>query len=256
VIAIDKHRSVLRNDRRIVRDFGAFAELCTAFARDPSGASYARGVWLDGGERKPRIGSLSVYRPAGAGHAARARNALAYGALHRLGRLCSTLPPRPAAAVKALGSVLGMITSPRYASVRNVELFTDAVIDHTVGDPARTLVAVAPVGTLEATFHALYNRCVALRAANGGVSFISLHFKGIHSAYLAGGSEPRRYGELMLILGVDPSRMTDAVLDELVGDVDALCAERGAFRLLHTKTGDDPRVDPNARYCAAVGTPA
>ena len=209
VIAIDKRATVLRNDRRVTRDFAAFARICTAFASDPADAQYARGVWLDAGERKPRIGQLSIYRDAPGTRRGRARNAVSYGALHRVGRLCSTLPPGPAAAVKAAGSLAGMIASPRYASVRNIELFTDAVIDHTVGDPARTLVAVAPVETLEATFHAIYERCVELRERERCVTFISIHFKGIRSAYLAGASEPRRYGELMLILGVDPARMTD-----------------------------------------------
>jgi len=252
VIAIDKRATVLRNDRRVTRDFASFARICTAFATDPADAQYARGVWLDAGERKPRVGQLSIYHDAPGARRGRARNAVSYGALHRVGRLCSALPPGPAAAVKAAGSLAGMIASPRYASVRNIELFTDAVIDHTVGDPARTLVAVAPVETLEAAFHALYERCVELRERERCVTFISIHFKGIRSAYLAGGSEPRRYGELMLILGVDPARMTDPLLDGLVADVDRLCVEHEAFRLLHTKTGSDPRVDPNSRY---VGVP-
>jgi hypothetical protein len=252
VIAIDKRAAVLRSDRRVTRDFAEFARICTGFAADPQDVRYARGVWLDAGERKPRIGQLSRYRDTPEGRVARARNAVAYGALHRVGRLCSALPPGPAGAVKAAGSLAGMIGSPRYASVRNIELFTDAVIDHTVGDPALTLVAVAPVATLEAAFHATYERCVELRARERCVTFISIHFKGIDSAYLAGGSEPRRYGELMLILGVDPARLTEPLLDDLVGDIDAICVEHDAFRLLHTKTGTDPRVDPNARY---VGVP-
>jgi FAD binding domain len=255
VIAIDKRRTVLRNDRRVTRDFGEFARMCTGFAAEPGDARYARGVWLDAGAGKPRIGQLSRYRAAPAGRGAGARNAVSYGALHRVGRLCSALPPGPAAAVKAAGSLAGMIASPRYASVRNIELFTDAIIDHTVGDPARTLVAVAPVETLEATFHDLYERCVELRSRERCLTFISLHFKGIRSAYLAGGSEPRRYGELMLILGIAPARMSEPLLDELVADVDRLCVEHEAFRLLHTKTGADPRVDPNSRY-AGVAQPA
>jgi FAD binding domain len=255
VIAIDKRRTVLRNDRRVTRDFGKFARMCTGFAADPQDALYARGVWLDAGAGKPRIGQLSRYRAAPAGRGAGARNAVSYGALHRAGRLCSALPPGPAAAVKAAGSLAGMIASPRYASVRNIELFTDAIIDHTVGDPARTLVALAPVETLEAAFHDLYERCVELRSRERCLTFISLQFKGIHSAYLAGGSEPRRYGELMLVLGVDPARMSEPLLDELVADVDRLCVEHEAFRLLHTKTGADPRVDPNSRY-AGVPQPA
>jgi hypothetical protein len=252
VIAIDKRGTILRNDRRVTSDFASFARMCTRFAADPEDARYARGVWLDAGERKPRVGQLSIYRDAPSGRRGRARNAVSYGALHRMGSLCSALPPGPAAAVKAAGSLAGMIASPRYASVRNIELFTDAIVDHTVGDPARTLVAVAPVETLEAAFHDLYERCVELRSRERCVTFISLHFKGIRSAYLAGGSEPRRYGELMLILGVDPARMTEALLHELVADVDRLCLEHDAFRLLHTKTGADPRVDPNSRY---VGVP-
>jgi hypothetical protein len=255
VIAIDKRRTILRNERRVTRDFASFARICTRFAAEPEDARYARGVWLDAGERKPRLGQLSVYRDAPSGRRTRARNAVSYGALHRVGSLCSALPPGPAAAVKAAGSLAGMIASPRYASVRNIELFTDAIIDHTVGDPARTLVAVAPVETLEAAFHAIYDRCAELRSSEHCVTFISLHFKGIRSAYLAGGSESRRYGELMLILGVDPARMTEALLDGLVADIDRLCLEHDAFRLLHTKTGADPRVDPNSRY-AAVAQPA
>ena len=108
----------------------------TRCTRAASGSTPARA--------QPRVGQLSIYRDAPGGRRARARNSLAYGALHRMGSPCSALPPGPAAAVKAAGSLAGMIGARATRSVRNIELFTDAVIDHTVGDPARTLVAVAP----------------------------------------------------------------------------------------------------------------
>jgi FAD binding domain len=247
---IDKTRTLLRNDRGTYRDFAGFARACTEFAADPGDALYSRAVWLDTG--KLRIGQLSAYRVAGATRLGRARNDVAYGLLHRLGRSYGGRSPRTAAAMKAVGSLFGMVRTPRYATVANVEAFTDKVIDHTVGDPARTLVAVAPVATLEALFHGIDDACVELREREGCFTFVSMHAKAIRSPYLGGGDPDARFGEIMLVLGLDRERMHDGLLAGLVARVDALCLEHGAVRLLHTSTGYDPRVDPNTPHALAA----
>ena len=256
VVRIDKAGTLLRNERRTYRDFASFARACTEFAADPGEALYSRAVWLDtskpGGGRGLRIGQLSAYRAAGAGRLGRTRNDVAYGLLHRLGRSYRGRSPRTAAAMKAVGSLFGMVRTPRYATVANVEAFTDKVIDHTVGDPARTLVAVAPVATLEALFHGVNDACVELREREHCFTFVSMHAKAIRSPYLGGGDPDARFGEIMLVLGLDRERMHDGLLAELVARVDALCIEHGAVRFLHTSTGDDPRVDPNTPHALAA----
>lgn len=256
VVRIDKAGTLLRNDRSTYRDFASFARALTEFAADPGDALYSRAVWLDttkpGGGRGLRIGQLSAYRDAGATRLGRARNDAAYGLLHKLGRSYGGRSPRTAATMKAVGSLFGMVRTPRYATVANVEAFTDKVIDHTVGDPARTLVAVAPVATLEALFHGVNDACVELREREGCFTFVSMHAKAIRSPYLGDGDPDARFGEIMLVLGLDRERMHDALLVELVTRVDALCIEHGAVRFLHTVTGDDPRVDPNTPHALAA----
>jgi hypothetical protein len=79
-----------------------------------------------------------------------------------------------------------------------------------------------------------------------------MHAKAIRSPYLGGGDPGARFGEIMLVLGLDRERMHDGLLAELVERVDALCIEHGAVRFLHTSSGDDPRVDPNTPHALAA----
>jgi hypothetical protein len=140
--------------------------------------------------------------------------------------------------------------SPKYATMKNIESFTDKVLDSTVGDPTRMFIALAPMEQYEALFIGLNAICRRYRADPGCITFITCYVKGIRSDWLAPGGG--LFCELMLYLGLNPEKMTDAVLGALVADFDRLCIEHGAFRYMHTKTSQDPairaRVDPNRQY--------
>lgn len=80
-----------------------------------------------------------------------------------------------------------------------------------------------------------------------------IYVKAISSPYLTRASNLDRHCELMLYLGLDPEHMTDAVLNDMVSEVDDLCIAHRAFRYMHSKTVKDQQrqlVDPNAIHAA------
>src|SRR5690606_19695367 len=108
------------------------------------------------------------------------RNRISYGYLHFLGYWAGRLPRFIDVAVKALG-LIGIILSPRYASIKNVESFTDKLIDSSVGDPTRMLIVLAPMNKYDALFGALHEICARYRDSHSCFTFISFYVKGINS---------------------------------------------------------------------------
>lgn len=55
--------------------------------------------------------------------------------------------------------------------------------------------------------------------------------------------------ELFFYLGINPDRMSEQVLDQLVNELDDICIETGSFRYMHSRTTKDPDrralIDPN-----------
>lgn len=255
LVRVDKWHDLVRNDMTLFRNVDRFIEESHRTISEPGDLLYERGVWAD--LRGLRIGQFSRYAATPPTWYARFRNRLAYGYLHALGYWAGRLPHALDMLVKYLG-IVGVIWSPRYATMKNVEFFTDKILDSTVGDPTRMLIVLAPRSRYPQLFRAMYDMCVDARARTGCFTMVSLYVKAIRSAYLAQGRAEDAFCELMLYLGIDPQRMTDAILDDLVARLDALCIEHGAFRYMHTRTGTDPdirmRVDPNAFY-RAVGVP-
>jgi hypothetical protein len=114
------------------------------------------------------------------------------------------------------------------------------------------LIVLAPVDTYSQLFRRMHQYCVEARNQSGAITFISFYVKAIHSSYLAANRGSGRYAELMLYVGVNPDKMTAAVLDDLVTKLDDLCIQHGGLRYMHSKTGKDParlkKIDPNYRY--------
>jgi len=252
VIRIDKAWTILENRRGLFRKLDAFLEESSRLIAEPGDVRMERGVWLDYpvGGSTIRVGQFSSYAETAQTAMKRLRNRVAYGYLHFLGRWAGRLPRAIDVAAKALGMV-GIILSPRYASVRNIESFTDKVLDSTVGDPTRMLIVLAPATKYDFLFRRLYELCLAHRTRYGCFTFLSFYVKAIRSPYLAHGAEDARFCELMIYAGVRPDRMTQPVLESLVSQIDDLCVGHDAFRYMHTRTVKDARlekIDPNRRF--------
>ena len=254
LLRVDKFTVLLENDRGLFRDLNKFLVDTERRIKNPGDAVMERGLWIDfpAGSRAVSLGQFSSYHATGQSAIKRLRNALSYGYLHGLGWWNGMLPLRIEVILKYLG-IAGIVLSPRYATIKDIETFTDRTLDESVGDPTRMLIALAPAESYARLFRALYQLCLGVRATTGALTFISIYVKAISSPYLTRASKTDRHCELMLYLGLDPARMTDAVLTDMVSQMDDLCIAHGAFRYMHSKTVKDQRrqlVDPNAVHAS------
>ncbi|MCP2242315.1 FAD-binding oxidoreductase [Lentzea aerocolonigenes] len=268
VEVVDKFRTILRNERHITTSLDEFVRYSSRMIRNPGDAVMERGVWADFevpglrdvSDLSLRVGQFSSYHPTSQNPVKTLWNRVAYGYQQAIGAVAGRLP----AAMDNLLKYVGMgciILSPRYGNHKNVERFTDQILDSTVGDPTRMFVVLGPVERYENLFYALNDLVVKERRRSGAITFISVYVKSIRSRYLSGPQawglageerEPGRFCELMLYVGVRPEKMTRAVTARLVAEVDEICLAHGAFRYLHTLTSTDPtklaQLDPNALY--------
>ena len=254
LLRVDKFATVLDRDRRLFTDLHAFLADTERRIRHPGDAVMECGLWNDLrlGTRALAFGQFSQYHTTPQRLIKRLRNALGYGYLHGLGWCNGMLPLRVELLIKYLG-IAGILFSPRYATIKDVETFTDRTLDESVGDPSRMLIALVPADRYTQLFRALYQVCLGVRARTGALTTISIYVKAITSPYLTRASTAERHCELMLYLGLDAERMTAAVLDDMVSEIDDLCIAHGAFRYMHSKTVKDPRrqrIDPNAVHAA------
>jgi hypothetical protein len=257
LLRVDKYHSVLYNQRELFGDVASFLASTERHIKSPGEAVMERGLFIDFplGARSLTVGQFSSYRTTPQNPLKRWANDVAYGYLHGIGWFNGLLPLPVEVALKYLGMV-GIVLSPHYATIKNIETFTDRTLDESVGDPTRMLIALAPVTAFSTLFRALYQLCLSCRTRTGAITFITVYVKAIQSPYLQRASGRDRHCELMLYLGLDPARMTDAVLGDLVSQMDDLCITHGAFRYMHSKTVKDQRrqlVDPNAVHAARRG---
>ncbi|MGW8376820.1 FAD-binding oxidoreductase [Streptomyces sp. ODS28] len=255
IVRIDKWRTILSNDRFVTTDFEKFIEHSARLVRDPGDALMERGAWADmplpvGGS--VRLGQFSSYHETPQNPFKTLYDRVAYGYQQFLGYWAGRLPTAVDDLVKYLGFGT-VLLPPGFGTAKNIERFTDQVLDSTVGDPTRMFIVLAPVEHFETLLRELTQLALRERQSSGGVTFVSVYVKAIRSDYLAGpegGS--KRYCELMLYLGVDPEKLTGSVLQQFVARIDELAVRNQAFRYMHSLTGSDPdiraKVDPNARW--------
>ena len=250
VVPIDKRRKILRNQRAFYSDFRAFLSAARELMCMPSGVAPAgfmeRGLWMDQpiGRRIFCVGQTSIYREVPPSWRGAFWNAVSHGYLHALGRVAGRLPARLDRLVQLLG-VAGLILSPRWSSVRNIETFSDSVIDASVGDPSRMLIAFVPDAKFESVATRLYDLLREYREKTGCFTYIALYVKTIRSRFLqcTVGSP---CWEIVMYLGLRPSVLTDDLLEEIVEVIDGVCVENGARRYMHTRTSKrfGEQVDP------------
>ncbi len=251
-IRIDKYHTVLRNNRRLHFTVDGFIRDTAPLMRDPRGQFMIRAAWNDLGPI--RIGQVSPYVETTQSSIRSLRDKVVYGYLHWIGRRAGTLPPWSEKVFKGLGTV-GILIPPRYATIKNVEFFSDRIVDSTVGDPTRWFILLVPGHVYEVMFRAVYQLGLEYRDRFGCFSFVCIYVKAFRSDYLS--TDPAQfYCEMNLLLGITKRGVQPDEIDALVSRLDDLCIEHRAFRYMHTRTVKDParrqRIDANAALHRAV----
>ena len=248
---VDKAATLWRNRQTHYRTLDGFlAAADRLLGRPPDDVRFLRGMWVDGG--RLRLGQFSEYVETENTGAARLQNDLAYGFLHGLGYVAGKLPKAVDEALKYVG-LLGIVYSPPYATQRNAESFSDKILDSTVGDPTRYLVAICRQSRLDEVCRRLLGLLQEYRDQHGCFSVITLYLKGIRSDYLSRGDpEDERWVEVLFYVAIRRGRLPDSLLDRLVDEFDRICLDTGTFRYMHSKTSKDAdvraRIDPNFAY--------
>ncbi|MDQ6616801.1 MAG: FAD-binding oxidoreductase [Actinomycetota bacterium] len=261
IIKIAKYDTVLKNHEKHYFDVPSFIKGAGATIRNPGDAQYERGVWLNypfPGGRSVGVGQFSAYHNTGQTWWAKARDYAAYTYLDGLGWGADHVPTNVGAGLKLAG-MLGVIMSPQYATIKNVEFFTDKVLDSMVGDPTRMFIILAPLDRFDTLFQSAYDLMVEFRTRYQCFTFLSVYVKSIHSPYLAQGGSNDRFCELMFYNGIDNAGMTPAVTEELVNRFDDIVIANQGFRYMHSLTSSDPErrrlVDPNVYYSSRFHGP-
>lgn len=250
---VDKFRTIVRNERKLYIDFKTFIAESEAHVNAPGDALYSRGLWVDlmRGGRNIKIGHYCRYYPAERTFDNQIQKELSFGYLQLLGQWAGRLPKRVDELVRLLG-IIGIVLSPRYGSIKDIEILMDRVLDFSVGEPSRLLTVLAPVAAYREMFEAVYALCRDTRSASEAITGISIYVKPIKSDYLAKSNGSGHFVELTFLLLLDARLMTAKILDKLVSAIDKLCIKHGALRYMPTKTTKDPavrrKVDPNYLY--------
>jgi hypothetical protein len=261
IIKIQKYVTVLKNHEKHFFDVDRFVKGAYSVISNPGEAQYERGVWLSyplPGGKAVGVGQFSAYFNTDQSGWAKARDYASYTYLDGLGWLADHVPTEIGSSLKVLG-MLGVIMSPQYATVKNVEFFTDKVLDSMCGDPTRMFIILAPLPAFETLFQSAYNLMLEFRDRYRCFTFLSVYVKSIHSPYLAQNGPDDRFCELMFYNGIDNSGMTPAVTEELVNRFDDIVIANHGFRYMHSLTSDDPErrrlVDPNVYYSSRFHGP-
>ncbi|MEN3313943.1 MAG: hypothetical protein V7605_177 [Acidimicrobiaceae bacterium] len=238
---VDKEATVWRNRQTHYRSLDTFLAGATdVLARPPDEARFIRGMWVD--SERFGLGQFSIYVPTPPSAAARLENDLAYGLLHAIGVVAGRLPPVIDRPLKYVG-LLGIVYSPRYATIKNAESFSDKILDATVGEPTRYLVAIARQSRLDEVCRRLMALLRHYRETHKCFSVITLYLKGIRSAYLSGGrADDERWAEVLFYVAIRPEHFDEPLLDRLVAEFDAICVDAEAYRYMHSRTTADPAV--------------
>ncbi len=253
LIQIDKYSTIWENHQDHYRSMDDFIAGTKPIIEEPGDVMMERGVWVEfklGGGKKLGLGQFSAYKETSQTSIRKARNTGSYGVLHGIGRVAGNLPEKLDMALKYVG-MGGVMLSPKFASIKNIEFFTDKVLDSTVGDPTRMLIVLGPLDRYEQLFRSCWELMDGYRDSHGCFTFLSVYVKSIRSDYLARDGQDR-FCELMFYVGVHPDRMTPELLDEIVEKFDDIVIESNAYKYMHTRTTKDPdkraKVDPNARH--------
>lgn len=249
----EKRSTIVKNNRLITRDMATFAKRTRENIENADGSIlYQRSLW---DERKVlgrnvTFGQCTAYKATRQSFWKRLRERIAFGTLHTLRDTAGKLPTPLGRIVNTL-SGLGFVFTPRFSTIKNIESFTEKVVDHTVGDPVRFFAMLAPMTTFEELFSTLHAIAARYRDEHECLTSITLYVVGLQSEWLADGTG-EKYCDLLLYLGVKPEKLSSHRIDELVCEIDAACIAHEAYRYMHSRTSKDrrirTRIDPNDRH--------
>ena len=190
LIKIDKYTTIWFNDQKHFRTMDEFIAGTKPIIEEPGDAMMERGVWADfalPGGKNFRLGQFSIYKETDQTAVHKARNNVSYGVLHSMGLAAGNLPDKLDRVLKYV-SITGVMASPKYASIKNIEFFTDKILDSTVGDPTRMLIVLGPLDRYEELFRSLLG---AVRALPGRARRLQVHL-GLRQEHPLGLPGPRR----------------------------------------------------------------
>ena len=183
------------NDQTHYRTMDDFIAGTKPIIEEPGDAMMERGVWADfalPGGKNFRLGQFSVYKETDQTAVHKARNNLSYGVLHSMGLAAGNLPDKLDRVLKYV-CITGVMASPKYASIKNIEFFTDKILDSTVGDPTRMLIVLGPLDRYEELFRSLLG---AVRALPRRARLLQVHL-GLRQEHPLGLPGPRRLQPLL-----------------------------------------------------------
>ena len=209
VIKAEKYTTYWQNDQDHFRSLDDFLSATQpVMERPPADANMMRALYADlpmNEGKRFGIGMLSLYRDTDASAYARARNAMAYGPLHRIGWVSGSLPGEVDKAMKMAGFA-SVLFSPKYATIKNVESFpTRSSTPWWESRPAPR-GAVARRARRRPQPPAL-RPAGRLSRAHQCLTVVALHVKGIRSAYLGHGDPDARFCEVLFDVGIEPEKL-------------------------------------------------
>ena len=136
-------------------------------------------------------------------------NWFVYGCPHIIGYFSGWMPTLVNKVLNVIG-VLGIVYSPHYASIKNIESFTDKILDTKSEGPSRMLISLVPVSKFEGFFLGIHEIATRYRQTTGCFTFLAFYVKAINSPWLSPKGE--RYFELMLYCGLEPQKLPNDLL--------------------------------------------
>ena len=254
LIEIDKYRTIWENHQTHYRSMDDFIAGTKPIIEEPGDVMMERGVWVEfkfPGGKKLGIGQFSEYSETSQTAVHKARNTGSYGVLHGIGRVAGNLPEKLDLALKYVG-MGGVMLSPKYASIKNIEFFTDKMLDSTVGDPTRMLIVLGPLDRYEELFRRAVGRCSTATATATAASRSCRSTSRASAPTTSPATARTASASSCSTSGVQPDNMTTELLDEIVEQFDDIVIENNAYKYMHTRTTKNPekraKVDPNARH--------
>ncbi|HEX8918212.1 MAG TPA: FAD-binding oxidoreductase [Chloroflexota bacterium] len=260
VYPVNKYHTILVRERHSFRDLEKWlAAARTIFEHGDEGALYTRVLWSDfplRGGKNLTVGSISLYKETPQSILKNLRNTIQYGYLHRIGFVAGRVAPGLEALFRLWG-IIGVLFSSKYASIKNIEIFIDKIIDYSVGDANRLLIIFSPFEVYEQVFRENYDLMQEYRKRNLVFTFLSCELGPFVSEYLGHGDPKKKFVDIVFEVGVNPDRMTDQLLEEVIRKMDDITIKYGAYRYMQTKTSRDPErraaVNPNTYYAQQAG---
>lgn len=252
VVRIQKHTTMLELQQTAAPDFEAWLAALDPLMADSGDAVMLRGLWTDFTRGPIRIGrgTINRYQAADPSVAKGPGTTVGWGLRHGIAYFSGRVP-RPADLALRQLALIGGMRQPRYTTYHYAEHLLDQMLDF-MTEPCRWFITWVPLESWREVASQQFELVTGLRGEHGCFSFITLDIRQIRSPYLAHGGAEDRFVEILFFVGIKPSRLTPAVVEDLVQRMDEGCAAHGAYRYMHTLTVRDEalrrQIDANTYW--------